>query len=176
MVTLSRMCRDGKWLFGSPTVESGFLLQPCFASHGRCFAGGRNLSSLSVWPWANQQRHAIRHQQRSDLDVWPQVSFRNPPLEPRFFFIDRNSNAQQDSSNVFIAANEKAKFRHHCTVRDASKRAKAVNFSCLKTARDWRNEIGNLLKNQRIREYGTHAGDSNDLNSHPKAKLLSTRI
>jgi lipopolysaccharide export system permease protein len=176
---LSRMYRDSEmvvWFTSGQSLAS--LLQPLFRFAWPVLAVVA-MSSLFVWPWANQQTRdmQIRYQQRSDLDRVAPGQFQESSSGNRVFFIDRNSNAQQDSSNVFIAANEKGKSSVTTAQSGRLETREGSQFLMLENGQRLENEIGkSSLRISEFEEYGTRTGDSNDLGTRPsEAKLLSTR-
>ncbi|MBC7548735.1 MAG: LPS export ABC transporter permease LptF [Polaromonas sp.] len=137
------------------------------------------LSSLFVWPWANQQTKdmQIRYEQRGDLDRIAPGQFQESSSGNRVFFIDRNSGAQQEGTNVFIAATEKGKSSVTTAQSGRVETRDSSQFLLLENGQRLENTIGQTaLKISEFEEYGTRTGDSNALGVRPsESKLLSTR-
>ena len=137
------------------------------------------MSSLFVWPWANQQTKdmQIRYEQRGDLDRVAPGQFQESSSGNRVFFIDRNSEAQQGSTNVFIAASEKGKNSVTTAQSGRVETRDSAQFLMLESGQRLENTVGQTaLKISEFEEYGTRTGDATALGLRPsESKLLSTR-
>lgn len=176
---LSRMYQDSEMVvwFTSGQGLAGFLA-PLFR-----FAWPIllviSLMALFVWPWANQQTRNIqsRYEQRSDLDRIAPGQFQESSSGKRVFFIDRDLNSAQASSNVFIAATEKGKSSITTAHSGRIETKGDAQFLILENGQRLENVIGkSALKISDFEEYGTQTSQSSPLGENlPEAKLLSVR-
>lgn len=177
--TLSRMYRESEMVvwFTSGQGLAGFLV-PLFR-----FAWPILLlitvMALFVWPWSNQQTRDMqsRYEQRSDLARIAPGQFQESSSGNRVFFIDRDLEGDQVSSNVFIASTEKGK-SSVTTARSGRIETKGeAQFLMLENGQRLENVIGaSALKISDFEEYGTKTNDTNVLSERaPEVKLLSTR-
>ena len=176
---LSRMYRDSEMVvwFTSGQSLATFLL-PLFRFAWPVLAVVA-MSSLFVWPWANQQTKDMqtRYEQRGDLDRVAPGQFQESSSGNRVFFIDRNSGAQQGGTNVFIAATEKGKSSVTTAQSGRIETRESSQFLILENGQRLENTVGQTaLKISEFEEYGTVTGDSGALGARPsESKLLSTR-
>ena len=176
---LSRMYRDSEMVvwFTSGQSLATFLL-PLFRFAWPVLAVVA-MSSLFVWPWANQQTKDMqtRYEQRGDLDRVAPGQFQESSRGNRVFFIDRNSGAQQGGTNVFIAATEKGKSSVTTAQSGRIETRESSQFLILENGQRLENTVGQTaLKISEFEEYGTVTGDSGALGARPsESKLLSNR-
>lgn len=176
---LSRMYRDSEMVVWFTSGQSlAAFLRPLFRFAWPVLVVVA-LSSLFVWPWANQQTKdmQIRYEQRGDLDRVAPGQFQESSSGNRVFFIDRNSGAQQGGTNVFIAATEKGKSSVTTAQSGRVETRDSAQFLMLENGQRLENTVGQTaLKISEFEEYGTRTGDSSALGSRPsESKLLSTR-
>ena len=176
---LSRMYRDSEmvvWFTSGQSLLS--FLAPMFRFAWPVLLAVA-LSSLFVWPWANQQTNEmqIRYQQRGDLDRVAPGQFQESSNGTRVFFIDRDSSAQKDSANVFIASTEKTKKSVVTAQSGRVERRDGVQFLLLSNGQRLESSVDQPdLKISEFEEYGTRTGDATGLGENvTQAKLMSTR-
>ena len=176
---LSRMYRESEmvvWFTSGQSLAS--FLNPMFR-----FAWPTllvvALSALFIWPWANQQTKdmQMRYQQRSDLDRVAAGQFQESSNGNRVFFIDRDSNVEKGSANVFIASTDSLKNSVTTAQSGRIEQRDDAQFLLLSNGQRLENnsrEPG--LKVSEFELYGTKTGDVPGLGASPsEAKLLSTR-
>ena len=137
------------------------------------------LTSLFVWPWANQQTRDMqqRYAGRSDIDRLAPGQFQESSGGKRVFFIDREVNADSKSSNnVFISANEKGK---NSVTTAQSGRIEIIGDKkvlVLENGQRLENENGkNSLQISNFEEYGSAVGSASEQTTPAYApRLLST--
>ena len=176
---LSRMYRDSEMVVWFTSGQSlAAFLRPLFRFAWPVLVVVA-MSSLFVWPWANQQTKdmQIRYEQRGDLDRVAPGQFQESSSGNRVFFIDRSSGAQQGGTNVFIAATEKGKSSVTTAQSGRVESRDSTPFLMLENGQRLENTIGQAaLKISEFEEYGTRTGDASGLGTRPsEAKLLSTR-
>ena len=176
---LSRMYRDSEMVVWFTSGQSlATFLRPLFRFAWPVLAVVA-MSSLFVWPWANQQTKDMqtRYEQRGDLDRVAPGQFQESSSGNRVFFIDRNSGAQQGGTNVFIAATEKGKSSVTTAQSGRIETRESSQFLILENGQRLENTVGQTaLKISEFEEYGTVTGDSGALGARPsESKLLSTR-
>ena len=176
---LSRMYRDSEmvvWFTSGQSLVS--FLAPMFRFAWPVLLAV-TLSSLFVWPWANQQTNEmqIRYQQRGDLDRVAPGQFQESSNGTRVFFIDRDSSAQKDSANVFIASTERTKKSVVTAQSGRVERRDGVQFLLLSDGQRLESSVDQSdLKISEFEEYGTRTGDATGSDENvTQAKLLSTR-
>ncbi len=176
---LSRMYRDSEmvvWFTSGRSLAS--FLSPMFRFAWPVLLVVA-LSSLFVWPWANQQTKdmQMRYQQRSDLGRVTAGQFQESSNGNRVFFIDRDATAQKDSANVFIASTDASK--NSVTTAQSGRVEQRADAQFLLLSNGQRLEGNTLqpgLKVSEFEEYGAKTGNATGLGESPsEAKLLSTR-
>ncbi len=175
---LSRMYRDSEmvvWFTSGQSLAS--FLSPMFRFAWPVLLVVA-LSSLFVWPWANQQTKdmQMRYQQRSDLGRVIPGQFQESSNGNRVFFIDRDATAQKDSAKVFIASTDASK--NSVTTAQSGRVEQRADAQFLLLSNGQRLESNSLqpgLKVSEFEEYGTKTGNATGLGeSRSEAKLLST--
>ena len=118
-----------------------------------------------------------RYQQRGDLDRVAPGQFQESSNGNRVFFIDRDTSAQKDSANVFIASTEKTKSSVTTAQSGRVEQRDGAQFLLLSNGQRLENNANQPgLKISEFEAYGTKTGDATDLGEGPtEAKLLSTR-
>lgn len=176
---LSRMYRESEmvvWFTSGQSLAS--FLKPMFR-----FAWPTllviALSSLFVWPWANQQTKDMqtRYQQRSDLDRVAAGQFQESSNGRRVFFIDRDSTLKKGSANVFIASTDNSKSSVTTAQSGRIEQRDGAQFLLLSDGqRLERDSQQTGLKLSEFHEYGTTTGDVSAFGGNSsEAKLMSTR-
>ncbi len=176
--TLTRMYRDSEmvvWMSSGRSLTS--FLSPLFR-----FAWPVLLiiflSALFVWPWTNQQTKSMQESfgNRSDIDRISPGQFQESSSGNRVFFIDRDTKAEQRSSNnVFIAANENGK-NSVTTARSGRIELRSdKQVLILENGQRLENENGkSALKISNFKEYGSNTGTSASVNPDMRdAKLMA---
>ena len=176
---LSRMYRDSEMVVWFTSGQSlAAFLRPMFRFAWPVLVVVA-MSSLFVWPWANQQTKdmQIRYEQRGDLDRVAPGQFQESSSGNRVFFIDRNSGPQQDGTNVFIAATEKGKSSVTTAQSGRVETREGSQFLMLENGQRLENKVGETALNvSEFEEYGTRTGDSSAMGLRPsESKMLSTR-
>jgi lipopolysaccharide export system permease protein len=175
---LSRMYRDSEMVVWFTSGQSlAAFLWPLFRFAWPVLVVVA-LSSLFVWPWANQQTKdmQVRYEQRGDLDRVAPGQFQESSSGNRVFFIDSASKAQQGGTNVFIAATEKGKSSVTTAQSGRVETREGAQFLMLENGQRLENTVGQTaLKVSEFEEYGTRTGNSSALGLRPsESKLLST--
>ncbi len=176
---LSRMYRDSEmvvWLTSGQSLAA--LLRPLFR-----FAWPVLLvvtvSSMFVWPWANQQTKAmqLRYQQRGDLERVAPGQFQESSNGNRVFFIDRDTVEKKGSTNVFIASTEKDKSTMTTAKFGRVESRDNAPFLWLSGGQRLEHLVGqSTVKITEFEEYGTRTSNAPGLGDRPlESKLLSTR-
>lgn len=179
--TLSRMYRDSEmvvWFTSGRSLTSFLVPLFRFAWPVLLIVA---LTSLFVWPWTNQQTRDMqqRYAERSDVDRIAPGQFQESSGGNRVFFIDREVQTNQKSSNnVFIAANEKGK-NSITTARSGRIDATGEQpMLILENGQRLENENGkNSLKISYFEVYGSAVSNTHDQNTDARdAKLLSVPV
>ena len=177
--TLSRMYRDSEMVvwFASGRGLAAFL-GPLFRFAWPVLLVIA-LMALFVWPWSNQQTIEMRerYEQRGDLDRIAPGQFQESSSGNRVFFIDRDTEGQRASSNVFIASTEKSKSSITTAQKGRVEMVGDVQMLILENGQRLENVVGqSALKISEFEEYGTRTGNATGLAvDNQQAKANSTR-
>jgi lipopolysaccharide export system permease protein len=177
--TLSRMYRDSEMVvwFTSGRGLAAFL-SPLFRFAWPVLVVIA-LTSLFVWPWSNQQTLEMRdrYERRGDLDRIAPGQFQESSSGNRVFFIDRDSEGQAGSNDIFIASTDNGK--SSVTTAKSGRVGVVEDIPMLLLENGQRLESGaddkTPLKISDFKEYGTRTGSRTVLGADvQQAKAVPT--
>lgn len=180
--SLSRMYRDSEMViwFGSGLGLMNFL-QPLFRFAWPVLLVIM-LLALLVLPWSNQRIEMLKDQyeRRGDIERVQPGQFQESAAGKRVFFVEKNADAMESGTNVFIATTEAGKESVTSARHGLIKTIEKDRFLLLSIGQRLENVIGKAeFKVSEFEEYGTKVDtdvlthdDDVPVNTRPTHELL----